>query len=75
MQYACFADWGSFDSKKVALPAILRVSQDGCMIVLTGRVVASCKAGALGVKREMFATVSRSMVVFKLGGLVQSGVK
>ena len=75
MQYACFADWGSFDSKKVALPAILRVSQDGCMIVLTGRVDASCRASLLGVRREMLATLSRSAVVFKLGGLVQLGVK
>ncbi len=53
MQYACFADWGSFDSKRVVLPDVVRVSPDGCMIVLTGRVVASCRASALGVRREM----------------------
>ena len=48
-----FADWGSFDSKRVALPDVLRVSPDGYMIVSTDRVVASCRAGALGVRREM----------------------
>ena len=59
----------------MALPDVVRVLPDGCVIVFTGRVVASCSAGTLGVRREMFAAVSRSVVVLKLGGLVQPGVK
>ena len=44
------------------LPDVVRVSPAGCMIVLTGSVVASCSAGAVGVRREMFAVVSRRAV-------------
>ena len=45
------------------------------MIVLGGRVVMVICAGACGVRRDMFAAVSRRAVLFKLGGLVQPGVK
>ena len=45
------------------------------MIVLGGRVVMVICAGACGVRRDMFAVVSRSAVVFKSGGLVQPGVR
>ena len=62
-------------NKRVALPDVVRVLQDGCMIVFTSRVVASCCAGALGVRREMLAAVSRSAVLFKLGRFAQPGVK
>ena len=59
----------------MALPDVVRVLLDGCRIIFTGRVVSSCSAGALGVRRGMFAAVPRSVVVFKLGGFAQPGVK
>ena len=62
-------------NKRVALPDVVRVLQDGCMIVFTSRVVASCCAGALGIRREIFTAVLRRAVVFKLGGFAQPGVK
>ena len=54
---------------------MVRVSPDGCKIVLGGRDVVSTFTGACGVRRKMFAAVSRSAVLFKLGGLAQPGVK
>ncbi len=73
--YACFADWGSLGKERKTLPDVVRVSPDGCMIVLTGSEVASQSSDAVGVRREMFAAVSRRAVLFKLGGFVQPGVK
>ena len=54
---------------------MVRVSPDGCKIILRGRDVVSSLAGACGVRSEMFAAVSKSAVLFKLGGLAQPGVK
>ncbi len=66
---------GSFGNRRVTFPDVVRVLPDGCMIVLGGRRVMVICAGACGVRRDMFAAVSRSVVVFKSGGLVQPGVR
>ena len=75
MQYSSWAACGSFGERSVTFPVVVRVSMNGCIIVLVGRVVMFFCAGACGVRRDMFAAVSGSVVVFKLGGLVQPGVK
>ena len=75
IRFASLAAGGSFGKSRVTFPDVVRVSPDGCMIVLGGRVVMVIRAGACGVRRDMFAAVSRSAVVFKSGGLVQPGVK
>ncbi len=62
IQFACFANWGSFGKENKTLPDVVRVSPAGCIIVLTGSVVASCSAGAVGVRKEMFAAVSMRAV-------------
>ncbi len=69
--YASLAAGGSFGKRRVTFPNVVRVSLDGCMIVFGGRVVMVICAGACGVRRDMFAVVSSSAVVFKSGGLVQ----
>ena len=73
--YACFVDRGKFCKEIVALPEVVRVLPDGCMIVFTDTVVASYSAGALSVRREMFAAMSNSVKLFKYGGFSQPGVK
>ena len=50
--------------RRVTFPNVVRVSPDGCMIVLGGRVVMVICAGACSVRRDMFAVVSSSVVVF-----------
>ena len=75
MWYASLAAGRSFGKRRVTFSDVVRVSLDGCIIVLVGRVVMFFCAGACGVRRDMFAMGSRSVVLFKLGGLVQPGVK
>ena len=41
MWYACFSGWGNFGKRRVALPDMVRVSPDVCIIVFIGRVVMS----------------------------------
>ena len=75
MRYASLASGGSLGKSRVTLPDVVRVSPDGCIIVLGGKVVMLLCAGACGVRRDMFAVVSRSEVLFKLGRLAQPGVR
>ena len=64
MRYASLASFGSLGKRRVTLPDVVRVSLDGCIIVLGGKVVMFICAAACGVRRDMFAAVSRSAVLF-----------
>ena len=68
--YPSLAAGESFGKRRVTFPDVVRVSSDGCMIVLGGRTAMVICASACGVRRDMFAVVSGSAVVVKSGELV-----
>ena len=72
--YASFASGGSLLNKSTRFSVVVSTGPFGWMMDFGGVCCRSLVAGAFVLRRDIFAPVSMSAVVFKLSGLTQPGV-